>query len=195
MKVIGITGGIGSGKSTVTNYLRELGYTVVDADGIAREITGDPAVINEIRDLAGERAIADDGKPDRKEIAEIIFSDDELRHKYEKIVTGRTVDKVKDIISSFRSGAFDTKENMLFLDAPLLFETGVNELTDSVWLVSSDEDIRVERVMSRDNISREEILARMRAQMSDEEKRRLSDVIIENNGTVEDLHKILDSII
>lgn len=186
MIIIGITGGIGSGKSTVSGYLSGLGYTVIDADKISREITeNDNNALLEIRRAFGVDVFNSDDTLNRKALANIVFSESSKKRILEEIVISRAEAIIKEKISAFK--ASHSEKKAVFLDAPLLLETGMNRLTDKVWLCDAFDEIRIQRVMSRDGLKREEIIARMKNQMSREEKIKFADEVIENNLGREEL--------
>ena len=193
MKVIGLTGGIGAGKSTVSDYLTELGYVILDADQMSREMTakGSP-VLTKIADLFGEHLILSDGNLDRKGLAAIIFSDKEKKSQLEEITTKEVVRDIGRNIETLKnSGECD----IVFVDAPLLFESGADQLTDFVWMVTAEDDIRIARVMNRDGASREEVLQRIANQMSNEEKIRRSQEVIDNSKGKEDLYQQIEDLL
>lgn len=193
MRIIGITGGIGTGKSTASRYLRELGYDVIDADDIARELASDSRVINEIRDYFGDEMIKDDGTLDRKRMADVVFSDLHRREMLESIITSRVIEEVAARISDFRSGQKNAmRGDTVFLDAPTLFETGADRLVDEVWLVTCDLEKRLDRTAVRDSAQRDELEARIAAQMSEDEKAERADLVFYNNGTREELRSAID---
>lgn len=186
MIIIGITGGIGSGKSTVSGYLSGLGYTVIDADKISREITeNDNNALLEIRRAFGVDVFNSDDMLNRKALANIVFSESSKKRILEEIVISRAEAIIKEKISALK--ASHSEKKAVFLDAPLLLETGMNRLTDKVWLCDALDEIRIQRVMSRDGLKREEIIARMKNQMSREEKIKFADDVIENNLGREEL--------
>lgn len=186
MIIIGITGGIGSGKSTVSGYLSGLGYTVIDADKISREITeNDNNALLEIRRAFGVDVFNSDDTLNRKALANIAFSEVSKKRILEEIVISRAQAIIKEKISALK--ASHSEKKAAFLDAPLLLETGMNRLTDKVWLCDALDEIRIQRVMSRDGLKREEIIARMKNQMSREEKIKFADDVIENNLGREEL--------
>ncbi|MDD7511439.1 MAG: dephospho-CoA kinase [Peptostreptococcaceae bacterium] len=186
MIIIGITGGIGSGKSTVSGYLSDLGYTVIDADKISREITeSDNNALLEIRRDFGVDVFNSDDTLNRKALANIVFSESSKKRILEGIVISRAEAIIKEKISALK--ASHSEKKAVFLDAPLLLETGMNRLTDKVWLCDALDEIRIQRVMSRDGLKREEIIARMKNQMSREEKIKFADDVIENNLGREEL--------
>ena len=187
MKVIGLTGGIGSGKSTVSAYLKEQGYLILDADQIAHDITkkGSP-VLQKIADAFGADMLDAEGNLQRKKLAAVAFSTLENKVLLESMTTAEVVRLISETVAQLRK----TKDyDIIFIDAPLLFEAGVDRLTDLVWMVSADEEIRIERVMNRDQISRTDVLQRIANQMSNEEKIRRSQEIIDNSSGKEELYR------
>lgn len=193
MKVIGLTGGIGTGKSTVSTYLNKKRIPIVDADAIAHEITmpGAP-VLKEIRGLLGDGVIRGDGSLDRKAVAKQIFQDQALLKAYENLTTRRVVELCEERIQAYRNSG---EGDLVVLDAPLLFESGAYRLTDQIWLVCADLDVRLERIARRDQATREEILHRIEHQMSDEEKKKLADYVIDNSRDLPWLYGQVDRLL
>ncbi|MGI6737714.1 MAG: dephospho-CoA kinase [Anaerovoracaceae bacterium] len=178
---IGITGGIGSGKSTVTACLRELGYTVIDADEISHEITrpGSP-VLTRLRTAFGDGIFAAGGALDRAALASLVFDDAAKRKTLDEITHG----EIYDIIV----GRLNRSDGLLrFVDAPLLFETGLDRETDAVWVVTAAADERVRRVAQRDHVGAAQVRARIAAQLDDRSRCAAADEVIVNQGTKEEL--------
>ena len=193
MKVIGLTGGIGTGKSTVSAYLKQKNIPVVDADQIAWEITapGSP-VLDDIRALLGDDVFFEDGTMDRQKVASIIFSNQEILSAYEALTTAEAVRRCISELDEYRQqGIYD----MAVLDAPLLFECGLESQTDEDWVVDADLEVRISRVMARDGISRQAIMDRIHRQMSSEKKRELADFVIDNSGSLDELHVQIDQLL
>lgn len=187
MKVIGLTGGIGAGKSTVSDFLKEKGYIVIDADAIAHQITEKgAAALKKIALCFGADILQKDGSLNRKKLASIVFGDEEKKKQLEQITTMEVVEIIKNQLNDLRKGG---KYDIIFVDAPLLFETGADKLTDCVWLVDADIEVRISRVMDRDQASREEVKNRIQTQMSSEEKKRRSAEIIDNSKGKEELYQ------
>ncbi|WP_352404378.1 dephospho-CoA kinase [Sporanaerobacter acetigenes] len=187
-KIIGLTGGIASGKSTVTNLLMGKGFKVIDADKIARKVVcvGEPAYMD-IVDEFGERILNEDLSIDRIELGKLTFQDGNMRKRLNSIVHPRIFQAIKDEVDKYSK-----MEKFIFLDIPLLVEElekikakGIN--IDEIWLVYVDEKTQLERLKKRDGFSDEEALARMRAQMSMEYKKKYADKIINNSGSLEEL--------
>lgn len=180
--VIGITGGIGSGKSTLSELIRKQGYPVYDTDKEARRLQDeDEILIQQIKSLFGENIYAD-GKLNRAEVAVLVFNNPELLQK----LTAMVHPAVKHDFIMWK-GKFNS-EDLIFIESAVLFEGGFNQLTDKVILVTASEDIRIQRVMKRDKISREQVLSRIKNQIPDTEKAPKSDLIINTDqGLPEDI--------
>ena len=184
-KRIGITGGIGAGKSAVTDHLRAKGFVVIDADEVQRESTrpGEIAMLR-LEEEIGDDIFLEDGELDRPKLADLMFSDPGILYIVNLILHSDIRERMERKISE--------EEGVVFLSIPLLFESYERWHCDSVWLVAADEGTRLSRTMARDNASEEAIRARMAAQMPEEEKRDLADVIIENNGSLNELYERID---
>ncbi len=193
MKIIGLTGGIGSGKSTVSEILKKMGYVIVDADEISREVckTGSPLLRLLVKDF-GIGIICENGTLDRKKLADLAFATQNgIRRLNELVQTAILV----NALERFNRMRLAGEVKVCFFDVPMLFEAGWNRYTDEVWLITAPEKVRLSRVVNRDKSRREEVLARMRLQMSDEDKIALSDVVLDNSGTEEQLRKQVESAI
>ncbi len=187
-KVIGITGGIATGKSVVTSYLRAHGYEVIDADVVVRELQEvGGALYIAIRDTFGEAYFLENGDLDRAKFGALIFSDAEARAKL-SAVQG-------DIIRTelFKRCA-SSRSELVFMDIPLLFERAYTGF-DETWLVYAPQDVQLKRLMKRNDLSESEALLRIKAQMPIDEKRSLATRIIENCDTIEVLENQLASLI
>ena len=184
MKIIGLTGGIGAGKSTASSILKEYGCIILDADAISREMTSDGS--EDLDDIAGTfgPGYVSNGVLDRKALGMLVFNDKNALTKLRSLIT----DKVADaIMSEIRTLKKEDKDGIVIIDAPLLFECGLHKITDENWLVSSNMDVRIKRVSARDGLSEQEILSRINSQMSEEEKKSLSQQVLDNSGTVDQL--------
>ncbi|MEW9081456.1 dephospho-CoA kinase [Caldanaerobacter subterraneus] len=177
MRVVGLTGGIGSGKSTVSEILAKLGAKIIDADLVSREIMekGKEAY-NEIVDCFGKEILDKEGNIDRKKLGSIVFSDKEKLKRLNEITHPKIIDKIKKMIEEEKD-----KDKVIVIDAALLIETGLYKLVDEVWLVVVDIDTQIKRVMERDGFSCEEALKRIKSQMPLEEKIKYADFIINNS--------------
>ena len=175
---IGLTGSIGSGKSTVARMIKDARIYLLDADEIARDLTKkDSPIIMDLVGAFGYGIIDENGVLDRRLLAEIAFSSDDNKKNLSDIVTI----KVKEIMDRMVDDYDKEGGRLIVLDVPLLFEYQMNEIMDEVWCVVADKDIRFERANQRDGISRQDFDKRDASQMSQEEKILLSDVVIENN--------------
>jgi dephospho-CoA kinase len=185
MRLIGLTGGIATGKSTVSAFLRELGAHVIDADAVAHEVTrqGSEAVQLIAQELGAEFVQA--GELDRPRLAASVFADRVLRERLNAIVHPRVrramAERVADLA---REGAA-----VVVLDVPLLLEARERYQVDAVWLVYAPEALQVERLMARNGLSRAQALLRIRSQLPIDEKRRLADVVIDNTGDLAALRR------
>lgn len=184
MRVIGLTGGIGTGKSTASEYLRKQGFSIIDADRISREIV-EPGtlLLKELEKNFGSGIIKDDGTLDRKALAAIVFSDKEKKSRLDGLMHGHILDEIERKISESQSG----EGRGIIVDAPLLFETGLEKKCDQVWLITADEKLRILRVCERDGMDPEEVRARIQNQMADEEKTERAHRIVDNSGSKEAL--------
>ena len=188
---IGITGGTGSGKTSVCKHLIDKGFQVIDSDKIARKILDkDSAAYNSVVSHFGKSILKSNGEIDRKKLGSIVFDSPKDLEFLQNIVTKKTVERVKDIMDT----ALPEKK-IIFLDAPLLFEAGLDKYVDMVWMVLASRDQRIKRLSKRDGISDAEIEKRMAAQMPENEKKKLSDVIILNNGSFDELHLKIDELL
>ncbi len=187
MKIIGVTGGIGSGKSTVSRTLRDLGAAVVDADILAKSVTtvGSEAV-NELVKYFGNDIIRESGELDREKLASIAFGDQVKLHALNSITHKHIVERIRDTIEVLKSTA---KWDFIVIDAPIPIEKGFLDLADEVWVVIADRETRIKRVMDRSGFTYEAVTDRINAQMCDEEYLRIADEVIYNNGTVEELEQ------
>lgn len=193
MKVIGLTGGIGAGKSTVSDFLREKGYLILDADAIAHELTakGSP-VLGEIAEAFGQEMILADGSLDRKRLASVVFSDKGKKARLEDLTTKKVVKIIAAEVVELRKAS---RYDIIFVDAPLLFEAGVDEMTDFVWMVTADDEVRITRVMQRDDADRESVMRRIANQMDNTEKIRRSHEIIDNSRGKEELYQQIEHLL
>ena len=179
MKRIAITGGIGAGKSSVSDIIRKLGYTVIDCDALSREVTakGSPLLSYVEREL-GSGLVDADGNFNRKAAASLVFSDREKYLRFNRLV--QTAIKIR-MMDVFYTKKLEGRESLVFAEVPLLFEASWQEYFDEVILVTADESVRIERVRKRSDMTEEQVRERMARQMSDEVKMRLSDHVIDNS--------------
>lgn len=183
MRVIGITGSIACGKSTVSRELLRKGFPVIDGDQISRELTGPGGqAMSEIRSVFGDSCILPDGSLNRSEMGRLVFSDPLARSRLDRLMAPYLRKQILGRMESLRAAGAD----LCFLDLPLLYEKGYDQYCDTVWCVWLPEDLQLQRLMERDGYSREDALNRIRAVMSSDEKADRSPVVIDNSGTVED---------
>jgi len=184
MKVIGLTGGIASGKSTVSSVLKNLGAYIIDADVIAREVVvpGHPAW-QQIVQAFGEKILLDDGNINRRKLADRVFHDEAARKKLNQITHPWIIKEVEKKIGEI--GAMD-RQAVIVVDAPLLIEAGMVDLVDQVWLAALPEELQVTRLTQRDHTSREEAIHRISAQMPLVEKQKYAHHIIDTSGSLAD---------
>jgi dephospho-CoA kinase len=173
-KVIAITGGIASGKSMATNYIREKGYIVIDADSVVHSMYGEKVFDEPLRSEFGEE-IFSNGLVDRKKLGEIIYNDSSKREALNKITHPLIYERIKKEIDMCQS-------DIVFIDVALLFEAGFDSLADIIVCIKSSIDIRIKRLMNRDNISKEYALKKIESQMTNEEMCKKSDIIINHNN-------------
>ncbi|MBN8200807.1 dephospho-CoA kinase [Bacillus sp. NTK034] len=185
---VGLTGGIASGKSTVSSLLTEKGYTVIDADIEARLAVekGEEAYQEIVRHF-GERVLLSDGSIDRAELGSIIFHDEKERKALNSIVHPA----VRKRMTAKKEQAIRNNEQLIILDIPLLFESKLQYMCDKTLLVYADEDIQLQRLMQRNQLSEKEAMARIHSQMPLREKKALADAVIDNNGRIEETEKQL----
>jgi len=184
MKIIGLTGGIGSGKSTVAKIFSKLGADVIDADEIAREIV-EPGKITWKRLLSefGKEMLNDDETLNRSLLAKVVFEDKTKRARLNSIMHPRIQEEIISRIDKYRSA---NEARVVIIEAALLVERkGLLKLLDKLIVVSVDGKSRISRIKKRDNLSSEEILSRVRSQISDDQKIKLADFIVDNTGSIE----------
>lgn len=180
--IIGLTGGIGSGKSEAAKALIEQGAVHVDADAISRTLTSAGGeALPAIREAFGDAVFNADGTLNRRALGGIVFKDDAARHMLEGILHPRVQRVTMDMIDAARSEGAEA----VLLDVPLLFETGMDALCDETWVIYADLETRIIRVMARDGLGREEVEARIDAQMSDDERAERATRVIYNHQTLE----------
>lgn len=182
MKIIGLTGGIASGKSLVAGILEELGAVVIDADQLAREVVKPgKEPLRMIVESFGESILQPDGTLDRKALGRIVFSDPDARALLERITHPAIIRLAEErLAGELRKGT-----ETVFYMVPLLLEAGLASSVDEIWVVYADNETQVERLMKRDRIERDEALRKIDAQMPMDEKIRFGKVIIDNRGTPE----------
>ena len=187
-KIIGLTGGIGSGKSTVASYIASKGIPVYIADDEAKKIMEREDIKQKIQNLFAESILNSDNSLNRKKIADFVFKNPEKLKELNAIVHPEVQLHFTNWVKSHENYPFIVKE------VAILFETGGNKACDKVILITAPEEVRINRAMSRDNLTKEEILVRISNQYSDEKKKKMSDFIVDNidlNDTFLKIDKIL----
>lgn len=182
MLKVGLTGGIGSGKSTVTEIFSQFGITVIDADKIAHQLTrSDSESFNEIVQLLGEGFVNANGELDRKKMAQTVFSDSTLKLALEKILHPKIQQCMLQEIEQAKHSDY------IILAIPLLLESNFTELVDRVLVIDADDDVRIKRIQQRDTRSEEQIRQIISHQISRNDRLQQADDILENNGSYENL--------
>lgn len=186
MKKIGLTGGIGSGKSFVAGVFRQLGVPVFNSDDEARRIQQtDVDVLHKIRSAFGDDVFLPDGQLDRKKVAAVVFSDREKLLVLNSIVHPAVGEAFDAFCRKHEAARYVIKE------AAIIFELGLDEQLDATILVTAPEKIKIDRVMKRDSIAEPDVRARMQKQWSDEEKKQRADYFIDNDGMKAVLPQVL----
>jgi len=176
---IGLTGGIGSGKSEASGILRELGALVIDADIVGHETyrNGQPAW-DEIVEAFGDEVVGSDGEIDRRELGKVVFDDPGSLKRLTNIVWPKIRESLKDRMAGERDGG---ETNVLVVEAAVLFEAGWENLFDEIWVVTAPEKDVLERLESQRNQKPEQTRARVRAQMTNDEREKRADVMVRND--------------
>lgn len=186
-KIIGLTGGIASGKTTVSDYLKKRGYVVLDADAYSKKTTAkNGPAIPAIIEAFGADIVSESGELDRKKLGSIIFNDADKRRELNEIVHPL----IREMMNADEEKYI--QKGHVFLDIPLLFENGLNERCDLVVTVFVDRDTQIKRLTARNDLTVEEAEARINSQMPLTEKVQKSDFRLDNNGTVEMLYEQID---
>lgn len=188
MTIIGITGGIASGKSTLVKQVRQAGYQVIDADQVVHDLQAKGGrLYDALVKNFGPDILAEDGNLDRPKLSAMIFASPENRALSAKIqnqIIHQELEKAKDSLAA--------TESIFFMDIPLLIELGYQEWFDAIWLVYVPKDIQVSRLIARNNYSEEEALVRLASQMPLEDKKVFADRIFDNSGDLPALYQQID---
>lgn len=190
-KIIGLTGGIGSGKSTIAAYIASKGIPVYIADEEAKKIMNRKSVISEVSAIFSENILDDKNKLDRKKIASIVFNNPEKLKELNAIIHPKVKKHFLNWLKKHKNHPFVIKE------VAILFETGGNKDCDAVILVTAPEELRIQRTISRDNTDESSIRERIKNQLSDEIKKKNSDFIVNNiklENSLIDIDKILEAL-
>jgi len=182
MFVIGITGGIGSGKSLAAQVCREFGMPVIDADAISRELTGSNGkAIPEIIETFGKKMISADGSLNRKEMSNLVFKNKKSLDVLSSLIHKYVVEEIKNQVIKFT----EQKIKAIALDVPIPVKNGFVDISDQIWVIRADEDIRIERLKKR-GMEPVEARRRILCQMSEEEYENIADIVITNNGSIQE---------
>lgn len=192
MRVIGLTGGIASGKSAVAELITAYGIPVIDADQLARDaVLPGSAALSRIVEVFGPSVLYDNGSLDRTNLAETIFSNSAARRTLESILHPSIKKLAQERLEALRSGGAP----VAFYMAPLLIEAGITDRVDEIWVVYADRETQLERLQSRDFVSREAAEKRLAAQMPMDKKVAYGRVVIDNCGSPEELHRIVETLL
>ena len=184
MKVIGLTGGIGSGKSTVSQFLAELGAVILDADKVGHEAFKPGSEIwQQVVTAFGKQIVASNGEIDREKMGKIVFGNSEARARLNRIMHPPMYDTVKAQLEEYRRQGV----NVLVLEAPLLLEAGWISLVDEVWVTIASEATVLKRLAERTGLSEQESLARIRSQLPSEERIKHADVVVDTDCDLDEL--------
>lgn len=187
MKIIGLTGGIATGKSQVSSILSELGAMVIDADIVAREVVqkGLPAW-QQLKDTFGEEYFLSNGELNRRKLGQLVFSHPDELAKLNSITHPAIKAKIEERINDLKVQGYN---GIVVVDAALLLEAGWETMVDQVWVVDAPMEKRIERIMKRDNLTRDQALSRINSQMSQQERIAKADKIIYNNSDIDSLRE------
>ncbi|HYE09877.1 MAG TPA: dephospho-CoA kinase [Patescibacteria group bacterium] len=181
MIVIGLTGGIASGKSTISDMLRELGAAVIDVDIVGRDVVSQGGIAyNRIIESFGSDILMSDGEINRKKLGNIVFSDEEKLKLLNEITHPAIIENVNAIIESLKK-----HKKAVVVDAAILIEMGLNKYVDCVWLVLANRETQLKRVMERDKLSSKDAWNRINAQMTNEERLQYADAVIDTTHPID----------
>ena len=183
--IIGLTGGIASGKSTVVEIIKDAGYKVIDADQLVHDMqVKGGRLYQALLDWLGEAILLSDGELNRPKLGQLIFSSEEMRHQSDEI-QGKII---REELAAQRDG-LAKEEDVFFMDIPLLFENDYQDWFDQIWLVAVSPQVQGQRLMKRNHLSAEEAGMRIASQMPLAEKLPYASLVIDNNGNIDDLKK------
>ena len=189
--IIGLTGGIASGKSTVVEMIKEAGYKVIDADQLVHDMQAQGGrLYRALLDWLGEEILLSNGELNRPKLGQLIFSNEEMRQRSAEIqgtIIREELAAQKDYLAK--------KEDVFFMDIPLLIENGYQDWFDQIWLVAVSPEVQRQRLMKRNHLSAEEAGMRIASQMPLAEKLPYASLVIDNNGSIDDLKKKVKSAI
>ncbi len=186
MKIIRLTGGIGSGKSVVASFFSEFGAKVIDADRVAHELLRpESEAWKAIVEHFGNSVLNEDGTINRKRLGNIVFNNPEELQFLNKIMHPAISKRIEELINFYKS----TGAPYIVIDSPLVLEAGKGTSDNPIVVVICNDELRIQRVMKRDSISRDEVVRRIQSQMPQEKKAMLADYIIDNSGSIEETKK------
>lgn len=191
-KIIGVTGGIGSGKTTIVNYIHTKGYPVYIADEAGKKVMQQPKVIQQVNALFEGKVLLDDGSLDRSKIASLVFNDEQLLSALNQIVHPAVASDFEEFKKQ------NSQQPLVFKEVAILFESGSYKDCDATILITAPLNVRIDRVVKRDGISKEAVLQRMKNQLTDEEKQKLATFTVENmelNHAFKSIDEIIDKLL
>ena len=189
--IIGLTGGIASGKSTVVEMIKEAGYKVIDADQLVHDMQAQGGrLYRALLDWLGEEILLSNGELNRPKLGQLIFSNEEMRQRSAEIQG--TI--IREELAAQRE-RLAKEEDVFFMDIPLLIENGYQDWFDQIWLVAVSPEVQRQRLMKRNHLSAEEAGMRIASQMPLAEKLPYASLVIDNNGNIDDLKKKVKSAI
>ena len=192
MKTIAITGSIATGKSTVSKYLIQQGYPVIDTDIISRIVVEKGTVgLERLKENFGEGIIQEDGTLNRKALSNIVFNDAASKEKLNQILHPIISKESKERMAAYK----EEGHSLIFVDIPLYYEVDIDIPTDAVWLVYVSPDIQLERLMKRNLMSEEDARQLISNQISIQDKAKWSEIVIDNSNTPEETHKQIDQLL
>ncbi|MFL2143422.1 dephospho-CoA kinase [Ruoffia sp. FAM 20857] len=192
MKTIAITGSIATGKSTVSKYLIQQGYPVIDTDIISRVVVEKGTVgLERLKENFGEDIIQADGTLNRKALGNIVFNDEASKEKLNQILHPLISKESKERMAAYK----EEGHSLIFVDIPLYYEVDIDIPTDAVWLVYVSPDIQLERLMKRNQIGEEDARQLISNQISIQDKAKWSEIVIDNSNTPEETHKQVDQLL
>lgn len=185
MLVLGLTGNIGCGKSSLSNILMENEIDVVDADIIARHIFEDKELLHKVFNAFGDDIINNDQSLNRKALGNVVFNNDEKLILLNRLTHPKIKEKIIDKINEAKTN----NKDLIVIDAALLVEGGYLDIVDKLVVVTCNEEIQIQRIQKRDNCTKEEAVSRIKSQMNQEEKIKYGDFIIDNSGSIMELRE------
>ena len=186
--IIGITGSIACGKSLVSNYLQEKGYTIIDADKIGHMALENDEVKKQLVNKFG-KSILKDNEVNRVTLGKLVFENNENLKELNNIIHPQIRKNISEQIQVHKN------EKLVFVDVPLLFEAKFDDLVEKIIVISLDEKIQLERLMNRNSLSKEEALQRIKSQIPVREKEKLGDYVVDNSFTQENTYNQVDTIL